>query len=177
MRRLQLFIAVSLDGCIAGPDGDLSWVFHDAPYGYTPFHARVDTVLMGRRTYETARSFDAWPYAGRNIVVFTRQRDHAVSTPNTVATSREPADVVGELRARDGGTLWLAGGGELVRACLDAGLVDDVMVSIHPLILGTGTPLFAAGTRRTALALTGERRFPSGVVHLVYRVERGATRD
>jgi dihydrofolate reductase len=176
MRRLQLFIGASLDGCIAGPNGDRSWQFHDADYGSTPFHARVDTVLMGRRTYETALSFDAWPYAGRRVVVFTRQPDLAVSTPDTVATSRQPADVVAELRARDGGTLWLAGGSELVHACLDAELVDDIIVSIHPLILGSGTPLFATGTRRTALALTGERRFPSGLVQLVYRVERGAIR-
>jgi dihydrofolate reductase len=176
MRRLQLFIATSLDGYIAGPGGDLGWLFHDADYGYTPFHARVDTVLMGRRTYETALAFEPWPYAGRKAVVFTRNGDLRVSSPDTVATSRAPADVVAELRTRDGGMLWLVGGGELVRACLDADLVDDLVVSIHPLILGGGTPLVPRGTRRTPLTLTAERRFPSGLVQLVYRVDRDATR-
>ena len=88
-----------------------------------------------------------------------------------MATSRAPADVIGELRAREGGMLWLVGGGELVKACLDATLIDDVVVSIHPVILGGGTPLIPLGTRRTALALTAERRFPSGLVQLAYRVE------
>src|SRR5438128_1700204 len=117
-RRVQLFIATSLDGYIAGPDGDLSWLFHDADYGYTPFYERVDTVLMGRRTYETALSLREWPYAGRRVVVFTRRGDGGVASPDTAATSRAPAEVIGELRACEGKTLWLVGGGELVRACL-----------------------------------------------------------
>jgi dihydrofolate reductase len=177
-RRFQLFIATSLDGYIAGPGGDLSWLFHDADYGYTPFYARVDTVLMGRRTYETARSFPEWPYAGRKAVVFSRRGELAIASPDTVATARPPSDVVAELRARDGGALWLVGGGELARACFDADLVDDLIVSIHPLLLGSGTPLVPSGTRRTPLTLVAERRFPSGLMQLAYRVEREAlTRD
>ena len=62
-RRLTLFVAVSLDGYIAGPGGDRAWLFHDADYGYTAFYARVDTVLMGRRTYEAALSLAAWRLA------------------------------------------------------------------------------------------------------------------
>jgi dihydrofolate reductase len=178
-RRVQLFIATSLDGYIAGPGGDLAWLFHDADYGYTPFYARVDTVLMGRRTYETALSFDPWPYAGRKAVVFSRRGELVVASPDTVATARTPADVVAELRARSGDNLWLVGGGTLAQAFFDAGLVDDLIVSIHPLLLGDGTPLVPPATRRTALTLVGERRFPSGLMQLAYRVERdgAATRD
>jgi dihydrofolate reductase len=83
--------------------------------------------------------------------------------------------VIGELRARDGGTLWLAGGSEFVRACLDDELVDDMIVSVHPVVLGGGTPLARNGTRRTALTLVGERRYPSGLMQLAYRVERSIT--
>jgi dihydrofolate reductase len=171
-RRLTLFIAASLDGYIAGPGGDLAWLFHDADYGHSTFYARVDTVLMGRRTYETALSFPKWPYAGRKAIVFSRRGELAVASPDTVATGRAPCDVIAELRARDGGTLWLVGGGEVARACFDAELVDDLIVSIHPLLLGGGTPLVSPGTRRTTLALIGERRFPSGLMQLNYRVER-----
>jgi dihydrofolate reductase len=170
-RRLQIFIATSLDGYIAGPHGDLSWLFHDADYGYTPFYERIDTVLMGRRTYETALSLAEWPYAGRKAIVFTRSGEHVVASPDTIATSRPPAEIVGELRQREGKSLWLVGGGEIVRGCLDAGLVDDVVVSIHPVMLGQGTPLFPPGTRRADLVLTAERRYPSGLVQLAYRVE------
>jgi len=178
-RRLTFFIATSLDGYIAGPGGDLGWLFHDADYGYTPFYARVDTVLMGRHTYETALALPEWPYAGRRAVVFSRRGELVVASPDTVATDRAPADVVAELRAREGGHLWLVGGGELARACLDAGLVDDLVVSIHPIVLGGGTPLVPAGTRRATLALVSERRFPSGLMQLAYRIEHAsvATRD
>ena len=171
MRRLRYQVATSLDGYIAGPGGDLSWLFHDADYGYTPFYARVDTVLMGRRTYESALSFPEWPYPGRKAIVFTRRGERVIASPDTVATSRSPAEIVGELRAREGRMLWLVGGGELVRACLDAGLIDDLVVSMHPLILGGGTPLCPQGTRRTELVLTAERRYPSGLVQLVYRMD------
>jgi dihydrofolate reductase len=174
IRRVQVFIATSLDGYIAGREGDLGWLFHDADYGYTPFYARVDTVVMGRRTYDTALSLREWPYAGRRAVVFTRKGEHAVASPDTVATSRPPVDVMRELGVREGGNIWLVGGGELIRACLDAQLVDDMVLSIHPVILGAGTPLFPPGTPRSALTLTAERRYPSGLVQLAYRVERSA---
>ena len=173
MRRVRLFIATSIDGFIAGPDDDLGWLFDDGDYGYAAFYAGIDTVLVGRRTYDVARAFPEWPYAGRNVVVFTRGDAARVSSPNTVATSRTPADVVAELRARDGKDLWLVGGGATVASFMDAELIDDVIVSIHPLLLGDGIPLVAPGARRMPLALVSERRFPSGLVQLAYRAERG----
>ena len=172
MRRLKLFVATSLDGYIAARDGDVSWRFHDGDYGYEAFLAGIDTVLLGRRTYETALSFAQWPYPESKVVVFTRGDTLRVLSPNTVATSRTPADIVLELRAREGKDLWLVGGGELVRQCLDAGLIDDIIVSIHPTLLGEGVPFVAPGAARTPLARTAERRYPSGLVQLSYRVDR-----
>ncbi|MEO5766673.1 MAG: dihydrofolate reductase family protein, partial [Casimicrobiaceae bacterium] len=133
--------------------------------------AGIDTVLVGRRTYDVACAFPQWPYAGRNVVVFTRAGAR-IASPNTIATARAPADIVAELRSRDGKDLWLVGGGALVASFVDADLIDDVIVSIHPLLLGDGVALFAGGARRMSLALVGERRFPSGLVQLSYRAER-----
>jgi len=172
VRRLKVFVATSVDGYIAARDGDVSWRFRDADYGYEAFFAGIDTVLLGRRTYEAALTAQRWPYPRRKTVVFTRGGDVKISSPDTVATSRMPADVVAELRSREGKDLWLAGGGALVRDCLDAGLIDDVTVLIHPVILGAGTPLVAEGTIVTQLALIAERRYPSGLVQLTYRVDR-----
>ena len=172
MRRLKLFVATSLDGYIAARDGDVSWRFHDGDYGYEAFLAGIDTVLLGRRTYEAALSFSQWPYPERKVVVFTRGDTLSVISPNTVATSRTPADIVLELRTRQGKDLWLAGGGELVRECLDAGLIDDIIVSIHPIFLGEGVPFVATGAARTPLTLTAERRYPSGLVQLSYCLDR-----
>ena len=172
MRRVRLFIATSLDGYIAGRDDDLGWLFDDGDYGYAAFYAGIDTVLVGRRTYEIARTFPQWPYAGRNVVVFTRGGDARITSPNTVATPRAPAAVVAEIRARDGKDLWLVGGGALVASFMEADLIDDVIVSIHPVLLGDGIPLAVKSTRRMPLALVAERRFPSGLVQLTYRADR-----
>ncbi len=172
MRRVKLFIAASLDGYIAGRDDDVSWLFRDGDYGYAAFYAGVDTVLTGRRTYEMALSLPAWPYAERKVVVFTRGSGLRIASPNTVATARAPADVLAELRSRPGKDLWLAGGGQLVRAFLDAGSIDDFIVSIHPVLLGDGIPLVAPGAAKTPLALVSERRFPSGLMQLTYRADR-----
>ena len=172
MRRVKLFMAASLDGYIAGPGDDTSWRFRDGDYGHAAFFAGVDTVLIGRRTYEMALSFPEWPYADRKVVVFTHGGDLRIASPNTVATARAPTDVVAELRSRPGRDLWLAGGGQLVRAFLDAGLIDDLIVSIHPVLLGDGIPLAAPGAARTPLALVSERRFPSGLMQLTYRADR-----
>jgi dihydrofolate reductase len=171
VRRLKLFVATSLDGYIAARDGDVSWRFHDGDYGYEAFLSGIDTVLLGRRTYETALALAQWPYPDRKIVVFTRGDTLRVS-PNTVATSRTPSDIVAELRTREGKDLWLLGGGELMRQCLDAGLIDDLIVSIHPILLGEGVPFVARGAARTPLVLTAERRYPSGLAQLSYRVDR-----
>jgi dihydrofolate reductase len=172
VRRLKLFVATSVDGYIAARGGDVSWRFHDGDYGYEAFLAGIDTMLLGRRTYEAALSFAQWPYPDRKIIVFTRDDPLCVISPNTVATSRSPTDIVAELRAREGKDLWLVGGGDLVRQCLDAGLIDDIIVSIHPILLGDGVRLVAPDIARTPLTLTSERRYPSGLVQLAYRIDR-----
>jgi dihydrofolate reductase len=172
MRRLKLFFATSLDGYIAARDGDTSWRFRDGDYGYKAFLASIDTVFLGRRTYEIALSSAQWPYPGRKVVVFTRSNTLRVISPNTVATSQAPTDIIEDLRARDGKDLWLVGGSGLVRECLDAALIDDVIVSIHPILLGEGEPLAAPGAARMHLTLTAERRYPSGLVQLAYRADR-----
>jgi len=182
LRRVRLFVATSLDGYIAGPGDDVGWRFDDGDYGYQHFYAGIDTVLIGRRTYDMACRLPAWPYAGRNVVVFTRGDATRIASPDTVATSLAVTDVVAALRVRPGRDLWLAGGGGLVQSFLAADRVDDLIVSIHPVVLGDGIPLIARGTPRVPLALVGERRFPSGLVQLAYRVEREpasstATRD
>lgn len=171
-RRVALYMATSLDGYIAGPGGDLSWRFDDADHARAAFYARADLLLMGRRTYETALSCATWPYAGRKVVVFSRRGDLVVASPDTVATAREPGHVIAELRAREGASIWVVGGGEIAQACLDADAVDDVILAVHPLLLGCGTRFAASTARRTPLALVAERRFPSGLIQLAYRVQR-----
>lgn len=171
-RRVRLFIAASLDGYIAGPKGGIDWLFHDQDYGYEAFLASVDTVLMGRRSYEASLGLGAWPRR-LGLWVFTRNPG-AFDNPRFHFTAEPPARVVARIRRAKGADLWLLGGGELVGAFLDAGLLDEIVVAIHPIVLGRGLPLFPAGTRRTALRLTASRGYDSGLVLLTYRVGKAA---
>lgn len=170
-RRVRLFIAASLDGCIAGPHGEIDWLFHDQDYGYTEFARSVDTVLMGRRSYEASLAFEPWPYPDMAAWVFTRAAQPPEDERVTF-TARPPAEVVATIRKRPGKDLWLLGGGELVRAFLDDGLVDEIAVAVHPLVLGRGLPLFPEGARGTALRLVDSRAYDSGLVMLTYDVAR-----
>lgn len=174
-RDVRLFIATSLDGYIAGPKGGIDWLFHDQDYGYTAFARSVDTVLMGRKSYEASLGFGEWPYPDMAAWVFTR-RPEAFDDPRVTFTARPPADVVAGIRKKAGKDLWLLGGGEIVRAFLEAGLVDEMAVAVHPVVLGRGIPLFPEGTRRTALRLTGSRAYGSGLVMLTYAVGKGKVR-
>lgn len=172
--RLSVFIASSLDGYIADRAGQLDWLQSSGlpgeDYGYDSFIATVDAVAMGRGTYDFVERFDPLPYSGRHVYVFTH---------------RPPAP-------RDGVTFWqatprealahweLAGhervyvdGGQLISSFLGDGLIDDMLFTKVPLLLGDGLPLFHSFGRLTHLRLDGVEAFPSGMVNMRYsRPER-----
>jgi dihydrofolate reductase len=166
-RRVRLFIASSLDGFIAREDGAIDWLFTDADYGYTAFYDQVDTVVMGRRTYELSLSFGPDVYAGRAVYVFSRTRTGGVGDSATFVREG-PAALVARLREAEGRDIWLVGGSMLVRDFLAAGMVDDLILSVHPILLGGGIPLFLPHPRETRLRLRRSEAFPSGLVQLVY---------
>lgn len=169
-RRIKLFIATSLDGYIAGPNGEIDWLFSDQDYSYSEFIAGIDTIIMGRRSYETALTFDEWRYTGLRAYVFSHDKDHAPD-PRVTFVNRPVVDLVSEIRRTAGKDIWLLGGGELIRSFLDAGLVDDVTIAIHPVFLGAGIPLIPVGTRQTAMRLMGERRYDTGLLLITYTVQ------
>lgn len=172
MRLLHCFIATSLDGYIAGPGEDIGWLFTDQEYGYPEFIAGVDTLLMGRKTYEACRSFGEWPYPGLRTVVFSRSE--LAPDPNIEVERRPIADVVAALRALPGKDLWLVGGAALLSAAIEADLVDAYTVSIHPILLGGGTPLVVPGTRASSLRLHASRTYETGLVQVRCEVIRAA---
>ena len=170
-RALRLFIASSLDGYIARADGSIDWLFHDADYGYAPFWRGIDTVVMGRKTYDVVSSFDEYPYTGREAWVFSRTRSGDDGRARFFAG--DPSGLVRDLKGREGGDLWLVGGGEVTRGLLADGLIDEIVVSIHPILLGRGVPLFLPQPRETPLTLAGCESFPSGLVQLTYHLAPG----
>ena len=175
MRPIRYNVAASLDGYIAGPDGGYEWIPDDPTVDFAAIFARVDTVLLGRHSYELVRrtGMTPWP-AGTRLFVFSRTlrpEEH----PGVTVVADDAAATVAALRAEPGdGDIWLFGGGVLFGSLLAAGQVDAIEVSVVPVLLGGGVPLLPPGTPRTALALTGSPVYPSGMVSLIYAVPRPA---
>ncbi len=167
---VRVFIACSLDGFIAGPDDDLSWLPEPPEgedFGYGAFMASTAALLMGRNSYDVVAAFDAWPYGETPVFVATTRPLEPVA--ETVrAVSGDPAALLAAVRAETDGGIYLDGGA-LIRAFLDAGLVDELTVSVIPIVLGAGAPLFAGTARRHALALQDVTAMAGGLVQLRYR--------
>lgn len=169
-RKVKLFIASSLDGYIAREDGDVIWLFSDADYGYSQFFASIDTVLMGRKTYDKLLGFGIeYPYRGKKSYVFTRSAKWA-NDLNVEFVSEEAADFVQKLAGSKGEDIWVDGGSEIISALLNAGLIDEIVVSVHPVVLGRGMPLFKNMQRQIDLKLVKSIPYPSGLVQLHYEL-------
>ncbi len=166
-----MFIASSLDGFISGPDDELDWLEYDGDIvdTFTPFFAQVGAMLMGRRTYDVVTGFDVpWPYGDTPVLVATT-RPLPDTDPSVRAITGDIVDMVAEAkRIADGRDVYLDGG-ELIRSALDAGVVDELTVTMIPVVLGAGRPLFAGVGNRHRLELVGHRDLGCGLVELVYR--------
>lgn len=172
--RVRVFIATSLDGFIAGEHDDLSWLPETAEdHGYTAFMASVGVLLMGRRTYDVVLGFDKWLYE-RPVLVATTRPLPEPAPPDVRAVHGTIHELVEQaLDAADGRDVYIDGG-VLIRQALDAGLIDEMIVTIIPAILGRGIPLFAGASRRVTLQLDDSHAYPSGLVQLRYSLMRPA---
>ena len=170
MPEVKLFIATSLDGFIADRDGGVDWLFADGDYGYAAFFDSIGTLIMGRRTYEQVLGFGEWPYGEKPTYVFTRGTpggDHL----HVEFFSGDARSLVEELRERTSGDIWLVGGAALVSTFRELHLIDEYILSVHPVLLGDGIPLFERPQPRENLRLREEIAFQSGLVQLRYAVE------
>jgi dihydrofolate reductase len=172
-RRIRYSAAMSLDGYIADPNGGFDWIPEDPDVDFEALFADLDTVLMGRRSYEAALKMgEDGTRPGMQSFVFSRTL-RPEDCPN-VTVARDVASTVADLRTKPGKNLWLFGGGDLCRSFLSLGLVDDVQVAIVPVVLGGGLPFVTPGAPRTKLALVRRIDYPkSGMILLDYRVDRG----
>ena len=171
MSEIVYYVAASLDGYIATPDGGVEWL---APfegtgedYGYAEFFGSVDSVLLGRRTYEKSLGFGEWPYPGKPCWVFSR-RDRAIPRADILVTAQSPMRVASELEERGLRRAWLVGGGQLAAAFREHGLISEYVISVVPVFIGAGVPLFAPGGPRENLKLADAKYYPNGVVQLRY---------
>lgn len=173
--QFSVFIATGVDGYIARVGGGLDWleIVHplDETHGYDAFMRSVDTVVIGRGTYDTVLGFDAWPYTGKRVIVMTR-RPLATAPAHGEETFAGEAAAVAVRVAGAGAQRVYVDGGDVIRQCFAARLIDDVTISIVPIVLGGGIRLFAGGEGEQRLELEGQRAWGSGLVQMRYRVVR-----
>ena len=169
MRKLVYGVAASLDGFIAGPNGEYDWIRPDSGIDFCAIYSKFDTLLMGRRTFEVASTRgDMLKGTGMRIVVASTTLDPA-HFPGTTVIGYAVAEAVRSLKEEAGKNIWLMGGGVLFRSLLDMGLVDAVEVSVFPVLLSSGTPFLPEGLR-ASLQLDACKALPSGVLMLSYSI-------
>lgn len=174
MRRVRYRVASSLDGYIAGPNGEIDWIIPDPTVDFGALYSGFDTVLLGRNTYELTQQPGAppWP-VGWRVYVFSRTLDPA-EHPAVTVVSTDAGATVAALRAESGRDIWLFGGGKLFASLLAANVVDQVEVAIMPVLLGRGIPLVSAEAPRSRLTLMRSDSYSSGIVSLQYDVQQAA---
>ena len=174
MRKVTFGGANSLDNYLARPDHAVDWLLwgDEAAAVMADYWKTIDVVLMGRKTYEVAaRSGQGAGYPGVKTYVFSRTLPAGPRGGATVV-SADAADFVRDLKGQGGKDICLMGGGELARPLFEAGLIDEIGFNIHPVLLGSGIPLFHRMSRQIDLELLECRRFKNGCVLVRYRVKQ-----
>jgi len=177
VRKVKLYIASSLDNFIASENGSIDWLFSDIDYGYTRFYESIDTILIGRKTFEQSLTFDEYPYSEKKVYVFTHNARAQCEKKRTLGVEYIDNNIphfvkslIQESFENKNKDIWLLGGGEIVSIFLNADLVDEIILSIHPIILGRGVPLFKNIEKSVNLRLRESVGFESGLVQLHYHI-------
>ncbi len=170
MRKLILGLAVSLDGFIEGPNGEFDWCFTDQDYGMTEFFKGVDALFIGRKSYELMQKMGEDAVPGMPPL-----KEYVFST--TLTSCKEGAVLIREnaiaqaraIKMEEGKDIWLFGGASLTASLMEVGLVDEFWLSVHPILLGSGKPLFEGLKDRVPLELIHSQTYSSGLVALTYK--------
>jgi len=174
MRKIILYIATSADGFIAGQNGDLSWLHQPKfaldgeDFGYGALLESVDTTLMGYRTYDFVRNMDMpFPYSGMKNFVITAKRDRRPNQEVEFITDDIPG-FCQDLKQQKGLNIWLIGGGQLNSILLNARLIDEIILTTIPVILGKGIPVFDGSAEYVFLKCDHSKTYSNGFIQSVY---------
>ncbi|MGQ8337993.1 dihydrofolate reductase family protein [Sunxiuqinia sp. A32] len=178
MRKVILYIATSLDNCIAKPDGNIDWLnlpqfqIPGEDFGFGDFYQNIDTILMGHETYKVITGFDIpYPHADRMNYVFSRTIDREVNE-YTRFVSKNVSDFVRNLKGQKGKDIWLVGGGQINTLLLQNELIDQIILTILPITLGDGIPLFQKHSTEHFFHLEETKTFKNGMVQLVLNLNK-----
>ena len=175
--KIKLYIAATLDGYIARENGALDWLDglpnpDQNDYGYPAFYQTIDTVIMGRKTYEQILGFDVpWPYKACKSYVISSNPTFETASPNTRNVKEIDRKFIDQIKSESKKNIWLVGGGSLISAFLNLGAVDELMLCLTPHLLGKGIPLFPGHQKETALQIVKTEQFKSGAVMLTYNID------
>lgn len=171
MRKIILGLAVSLDGFIEGPNGEYDWCFTDQDYGLSEFFKRIDAVFMGRKSYELAQAMGEAPPGMPKMeeYIFSTTLKHVKEGATLI--SGDTKEQVLKIKNRPGKDIWLFGGASLTSSLMNLGLVDEIWLSIHPVVLGGGKPLFSNIENRIQLQLKECKTFSTGLVSVIYEIK------
>lgn len=180
MRKVILYVAMSLDGYLADDQKSVNWIQgdgssqEDSPW-YEAFYNTIDTILMGRGTYQQIieeHSFGIWLYGDKKTYVFThRGNEERGDNKEIIFTDRDPAAQINWLKHRKGGDIWLCGGADLIGQCLAQNLIDEYHITLIPTLLGDGLPLFPTfplDAKETPLTLVSCQQ-ENGMLDLIYK--------
>lgn len=169
MRKVVLNLAVSLDGFIEGPNGEYDWCLTDQDYGMAEFFSKTDTIFIGRKSYDMLAGMEDEYFPAMNkIYVFSDTLKEVQHPKVEIVSSAEFDEKVNVVLKTDGPNVWLFGGASLVSVFLQKALLSEMVLSVHPLILGGGKPLFQEINKRVELLLTDTQTYDTGLVQLTY---------
>jgi len=169
MRKVVLGVGISLDGYIARPDGAVDFLFMPKDYSMAPFFKRIDTAVMGRKSYEMGLKLGGGKISsyGMKCYVFSRTLGSIAHEDFTIVKER-PKPFVEALKKKKGKDIWLMGGGELTRAFLQDDLVDELYLGVVPVLIGEGIPAFPTGFPQRDFALVENKTYSKGMIALRY---------
>jgi dihydrofolate reductase len=180
LRNIKLDLAVTLDGFIEGPNGEIDWCIMDSEMEFNQFLDSIDTIFYGRKSYDMWGQFapgnnasdeekEMWDIVdSKEKYVFSRTQKG--TDQNAIYINDHILEEVNKMKRTPGKDIWLYGGASLITTFINLGLVDEYRLSVHPVILGQGKPLFTDIKQRQNLELVESRKYSSGVVQLIYHV-------
>lgn len=177
MRKIKLYIAVSLNGKIAGKDGLVDWLENipnpdNDDYGYTKFYESIDTTIQGYKTYKQIIDWGIeFPYIGKKNYVLTRKQN-LHNTEHVEFISENHIEFIKQIKQKSGKDIWLIGGGQINTVLLNAGLIDEIQLFIMPVILTDGIEVFEFLPKETLLKLNKTKTYSSGVIEIIYSIDK-----
>lgn len=174
MRKLIVGLAITLDGFIEGPNGEYDWCFTDQDYGMTEFLKGIDAIFYGRKSWEMMKTYN--PPEGtenpwRDIKNYVFSNTYKKAEDDFELVTGDVVEAVKKLKSQPGKNIWMFGGASLNDSLMKAGLIDEIGLAVHPILLGKGKPFFSDYGKRIKLTLSDTKTYSSGLIYLTYQVQ------